>query len=145
MPRSCWVNHLPKVLSSSQNLLLFLLREDLCLGPEILKTFTDEETEEFRVNELMDVWKLNSKAGCVEGGCDAFYSTHPASRKVEGGVRHATFSICIVSKSHLDNWVRAMWKSRSECQRVWLSSFLWFWVKRIWNGSCCCVFWIPVS
>lgn len=108
MPRSCWVNHLPKVLSSSQNLLLFLLREDLCLGPEILKTFTDEETEEFRVNELMDVWKLNSKAGCVEGGCDAFYSTHPASRKVEGGVRHATFSICIVSKSHLDNWVRAM-------------------------------------
>lgn len=40
-----------KVFSSSQNFLLFLLREDLCLGRAILKTFTDEETEEFRVNE----------------------------------------------------------------------------------------------
>lgn len=132
-----------KVLSSSQNLLLFLLREDLCLGPAVLKAFIDEETKEFRVNEPHRCLEAKCKSWVPGGGYDAFYSTHPASRKVEGGVRHATFPICIVSKSHLDNWVRAMWKSRSECQRVWLISFLWFWVKRIWNGACCCVFWIP--
>jgi hypothetical protein len=68
MPRSCWVNHLPKVLSSSQNMLLFLLREDLCLGPEILKTFTDEETEEFRVNELHGCLEAKFKSWVCGGG-----------------------------------------------------------------------------
>lgn len=106
MPRSHWVDLL-KVLSSSQNLFLFLLREDLCLGPVILKTFIGEETEEFRVKELHRCLEAKFKSWVCGGVCDAFYSTHPTSRKVEGGVRLATFSICIVSKSHLDNWVRA--------------------------------------
>jgi hypothetical protein len=49
-------------------MLLFLLREDLCLGPEILKTFTDEETEEFRVNELHGCLEAKFKSWVCGGG-----------------------------------------------------------------------------